>query len=282
MMLLLFSSLNKTFSPLLTSQNSNFSNKTMFSFLKKLLTFGKSEANDYLDKKEDPIKMSDLLVRDLKKELAESLRALAEVKTIAISAKREAELNKRGALEYEQKAIILLNKASTGEIPEADADRLAEQALAHKRKLDENATQQEANLKNYSELVEKLEHNVQTLKSQITNIEQEVRTLKARSRVGEATKRLNEQMSKLNSSGALHHIERMKQNVEELEIYNETQNLGTPSSTTHETSSLDAEINALLGMSSSSEKPSNALLQLKKEIKSRQNPEDDSFKPILP
>ncbi len=262
----------------------------MLSFLKKLFKIGEAEAQNYLDKKEDPMKMSEQAVRDLKRELAESLRALAEIKTITINAKREADMNRRGAAEYEQKAILLLQKASVGEITEAEADRLAEQALAQKSRLDAQAQQSETNLQNYEGLVNKLDDNVQMLKSQITSIEQEVRSLRARSKVSEATKRLHEQMSHLNEGGALQHIEKMRQRVENLEIQNETNQMHLHTSTDASSSSLDAEINALLGISGSEKPaglpPSSALQQLKREIKSRESHlppnESDGFNPILP
>ena len=42
-----------------------------------------------MDKMEDPIKLSEQAIRDLKKDLHESTKALAEVKAIAIRLERE-------------------------------------------------------------------------------------------------------------------------------------------------------------------------------------------------
>ncbi|MEE2627864.1 MAG: PspA/IM30 family protein, partial [Candidatus Latescibacterota bacterium] len=50
----------------------------------RLFKTGQAEAHALVDKMEDPIKLSEQAIRDLKKDLHESTKALAEVKAIAI------------------------------------------------------------------------------------------------------------------------------------------------------------------------------------------------------
>ena len=50
----------------------------------RMLKMGEAETHSLLDKFEDPIKMIDQGIRDLKKDLAQAIKSLAEVKAIAI------------------------------------------------------------------------------------------------------------------------------------------------------------------------------------------------------
>ena len=54
----------------------------MAGIFQRLFKTGEAEAHALVDKLEDPIKMSEQAIRDLKKDLQESLKALAEVKAI--------------------------------------------------------------------------------------------------------------------------------------------------------------------------------------------------------
>jgi phage shock protein A len=62
----------------------------MWEFIKRLFRIGKAEANAAVDKLERPITMTQQGIRDLKKDLDDSLKSLAEVKATAIRSKREA------------------------------------------------------------------------------------------------------------------------------------------------------------------------------------------------
>ena len=75
----------------------------MAGIFQRLFKTGQAEAHAIIDKFEDPIKMSEQAIRDLKKDLQESLRALAEVKSIAIRLNKEAEDSKRLAEDYERR-----------------------------------------------------------------------------------------------------------------------------------------------------------------------------------
>ena len=57
------------------------------------------------------------------------MQNVAKVKAIAINTKKEMEVKKQIAIDYEQKAIRLLKKAQKGELDSAEADRLAAEAL---------------------------------------------------------------------------------------------------------------------------------------------------------
>lgn len=60
----------------------------MFAWLKRLFRIGIAEANSAIDKLEDPVKMTEQGIKDLKSDLNKSLQALAEVKASAIRSKK--------------------------------------------------------------------------------------------------------------------------------------------------------------------------------------------------
>ena len=71
---------------------------------KRLFRIGKAEANSALDKIEDPIKMTEQGIRDMKEDLDKSLEALAQVKAMAIRAKNEKDEHTSKAKDYQNKA----------------------------------------------------------------------------------------------------------------------------------------------------------------------------------
>ncbi|MEH0155799.1 PspA/IM30 family protein [Limibacter armeniacum] len=238
--------------------------------MKRLFGIAQAEANAALDKLEDPVKMTEQGIRDLKVDLTKSLQGLAEVKALHIRAKKELEANSKGATEYENKAILLLQKAETGEIDAVEADRLASQALAKKEQMEGRATSGSKNVEYYGQMVTKMEDNVQKLKSQISEWENELKTLKARATVSKATAKLNKQLSSIDSSDTLARLERMKQKVTEQEAlaesYGEVAGLSQ--------STVDDEIDKALGSAATSATPgieSEALKKLKAKMASEKS-----------
>jgi phage shock protein A len=96
---------------------------------KRLFSIGKAEAHSAIDKMEDPIKLTEQGIRDMKKDLDKSLEALAQVKAMAIRASNDKEQYALKADDYQNKAMLILKKAQKGELKAVDADRLAKEAL---------------------------------------------------------------------------------------------------------------------------------------------------------
>ena len=94
-------------------------------FFKRLFKLGEAEANSAIDKLEDPIKMTEQGIRDLKRDLEKSLKAMAEVKALHIRTKNDLQSYSNKAADYESKAMLLVKKASNGEMSAEDSDRLA-------------------------------------------------------------------------------------------------------------------------------------------------------------
>ena len=230
------------------------------SVFSRLFKIGQSEAHNIVDKLEDPIKLTEQGIRDLKNDLDESLKALAEVKAMSIRAKRESADAKNRAKSYENKAMMLISKAEKGEIDSAEADRLASEALNQKqdaenqsRSADQNATKIDGNLV-------QLEANVKKLRSKIGHYENELKTLKARATVSQATTKLNKQMAQIDSSGTISMLEKMKEKVDANEALSEAY-----ADIANKGRSIDEEIDEVLEASNTTS--SDALAALKAKMK---------------
>jgi phage shock protein A len=180
---------------------------------KRLFKVGEAEAHNVVDKLEDPIKMTEQGIRDLKKDLDKSLQALAEVKAVAIRTKKEMNEHESRAKSYESKAVMLLKKAQNGDISAEEADRLAGEALNKKTESLQAAATSKANYQQLENQISQLNNNVSKLKNNISKYENELKMLKARARVSQATKKLNKSMANVDSGGTISMLEKMKDKV---------------------------------------------------------------------
>lgn len=226
---------------------------------KRMFKIGEAEAHSMVDKLEDPIKMTEQAIRDLKSDLENSIKALAEVKALAIRSKNKSDMHKNKAKDYESKAIMLLQKAQGGELDASEADKLAQSALEKKEEHTRNLTVSLENQKKYDASVTKMEAQIKRLKTNISKWENEARILKARAKVSKATISVNKQLAGIDSSSTVAMLERMKQKVEQEEALSESY-----AEIADENISVDEEID--LALESSSTSSSDALAALKEKL----------------
>ncbi|MCG8556154.1 MAG: PspA/IM30 family protein [Proteobacteria bacterium] len=234
----------------------------MAGFFQRLFKVAESEAHSAVSKLEDPIKMTEQGIRDLRKDLDESMKSLAQVKALQIRMRRDLESNKDSAATYEKKAMLLVQKGQGGSLAAAEADRLATEALAKRDQASGAAAGLVRELGRHDAMVAQLEGNVRTLRSKISSFETELTTLKARAKVAGATKKLNKQLAQVDSSGTIAMLERMKERVVEDEAlaasYGELASVET---------SVDAEIDKALASGTGSDSAaSDSLAALKAKM----------------
>lgn len=231
------------------------------SIFKRLLKVGQSEAHSAIDKIQDPIKMTEQGIRDLKKDLQQSMTSLAEVKAIAVRTRREAENKKKTAADYERKAMTLLQKGQAGDLDAADAERLAGEALTMRETAAEEAVSTAQEAERHEQMAAQLQAGVNKVKSTITSYENDLTTLKARAKTAHATKKINKQISNIDSSGTIAMLEKMKMKVEEDEslaiAYGDMASADK---------TVDDEINAALVSGSKTVTPNVKLLELKEKM----------------
>jgi phage shock protein A len=230
------------------------------SFFSRLFKIGQAEAHSVIDQFEDPIKLTEQGIRDLKKDLQAAMTSLAEVKATAIRTRREADNQKRLAADYERKAMTLLRKGQSGEVDPADAERLATEALSKKEQAAAEAVRIGQEAERHEKMANQLQANVNKIKSTVSSHENDLRTLRARAKTAESTKKINKQLSKIDSSGTVAMLERMKARVEEDEsLAVAYADMATPDK------SVDDEINAAI-TSGQSQSASAGLEELKKKM----------------
>ncbi|MBW1709819.1 MAG: PspA/IM30 family protein [Deltaproteobacteria bacterium] len=231
------------------------------SIFNRLFKVGQAEAHAALDKFENPIKMTEQGIRDLKKDLQNAMTSLAEVKAIALRTRREAENHKKRVADYERKAMMLLQKMQNGELDQAEAERLATEALNAKEQASQEAIKTAQEADRHEQMASQLQVNVNKIKSTITTYENDLVTLKARAKTATATKKINQQIASMDSSGTIAMLEKMKQKVEEdeslAEAYGEMAAIDR---------SVDDEINVALESGGKPVTPSVHLLELKEKM----------------
>jgi len=189
---------------------------------RRLFSIGKAEAHSAVDQLEDPIKMTEQGIRDLKGDLDKALRALAEIKALSIRARNDIESYTSKAKDYEQKAILILQRGQKGEMDASEADRLASEALVKKEENAKHSARSKVEKEKFDESISSMDANIKRLKQQISHYENELKTLKARVKVSSATKNINKQMAQLDSSGTVTMLERMKEKVAQEEALAES------------------------------------------------------------
>ena len=185
------------------------------SFFRRIFKIGQAEAHAVADKFEDPIKMTEQGIRDLKSDLQAAMTSLAEVKGIALRTRREADNKKKLAAEYERKAMLLLQKAQSGGMDLQEAERLATEALSLKEQQAAEALRISQEAERHEQMAGQLQANVNKIRSAVTGYENDLITLRARARTAASTKKINQQLAKVDSSGTLAMLEKMKAKVEE-------------------------------------------------------------------
>lgn len=241
---------------------------------KRLFKIGQAEAHAQVDKLEDPVKMTEQGIRDLKQQLNKSIEALAQVKALAIRTKNETNSYKEQSTMYENKAIELVKRAQNGALEPAEADRLATAALQKKEQSINNYKLSATNYQKYDAQVQKLETSIKQLKTNINKWENEAKMLKARAKVSEATKNVNKQLAGIDSTSTVSMLERMKEKIESQEALSESYG-----ELALENKSLEDEIDSVLEETSTD--GTDALAALKAKL-SGQLPENTKTTDIPP
>jgi len=234
----------------------------MAGLFSRIFQLGKSEVHSLVDKIEDPIKMTEQGIRDLKKDLTSSMQGLAQVKGIVIRMRNDSENKKKLAADYESKAMALLQKGQSGSLDAAEAERLATEALGRKETAAQEAVRLSQELIAQEGMSNQLQKNVEKLRTTIQRYENDLITLRARAKTAAATKKLNAQIAQVDSGGTIAMLEKMRAKVEEDEslakAYGEIADTST---------SVDDEINKALGTGSNLPQVSDSLAALKAKMK---------------
>jgi len=156
------------------------------SLLNRIRNIVRANANDMLNRAEDPEKALDQMIADMSQDLVKVRQAAA----LAISAqdRLQAEYDQRrqAVQEWQRRAELAVDKGD---------DALAKQALSRKLQYQHEADQLKTSLDAQSGHIDELRTNVQALDNRVQQAVLQRRQLVARYRTAEATRTLEEQTS---------------------------------------------------------------------------------------
>ena len=151
------------------------------SIFNRIFKVAQAETHSVVDKLEDPIKLTEQGIRDLKGDLQGAMKSLAEVKASAIRMRKDGTDQKRLSADYERKAMLILKRMEAGEMEAADAERLATAALEKKEEAVQQATTATSTHQTQQRMSDQLQTKVEELKRQMLQQESTQQTVLASS-----------------------------------------------------------------------------------------------------
>lgn len=183
---------------------------------KKLFKIGQAETHALAEKMEDPVKMTEQGIRDLKSDLQDAISALAEVKGQGIKNERKYKEASDKAKKLEAKALAVLQKGKK-DGKEKEAEKMATDLLNEQEKVAKQVQTYKSAHVSTKKQTDAMQLKVNQLRDRISEYENELITLKSRAKVAETTKKINKQLTSVDSSSTVAMLERMKNKVDEEE-----------------------------------------------------------------
>lgn len=232
----------------------------MASIFRRMFQVTESNAHAAIDHLEDPIKMTEQGIRDLKTNLQGAMVSLAQVKSLAIRLQKEASDHRKRAADYERKAMLLLKRVEAGEMEAGEAERLAAAALEKKEDAIQEAARLGGDHQAQQRMADQLQAKVADVKREINKYQNELITLRARARTASSMRKINQQLAGADASGTVAMLEKMKHKVQEeeslAEAYDQLADVG---------GTIDEDIDKALSAPSPSS-GADALAELKKKM----------------
>ncbi|MGH7538586.1 MAG: PspA/IM30 family protein [Gemmatimonadales bacterium] len=173
--------------------------------LDRLSTLLRSNINDLISRAENPEKMLNQLIVDMRTQLAKAKQqvasAIADEKRLAAQAEQEKKL----AEEWEKRAELAVREGR---------DDLAKQALLRYSEHVQSAVQLQETWVKHREETEKLKISLRQLNDKIEEAKRKKNILIARAKRAEAHKRIQETMSSISDKSAFETFERMAEQIE--------------------------------------------------------------------
>ncbi|OJU77967.1 MAG: phage shock protein A [Bacteroidetes bacterium 47-18] len=184
---------------------------------KRLFRIGQAEIHAAVERMEDPVRMTEQGLRELRDDLANATEAYAKIKALALRTRNEQEQCIKQSDAYGEKAVLILQKAQHRELEAGKAEQLAREALSLKRQYAEDALDLEQQAVMHEHTVEEMQKNIRVLQENLAKWEKELKTLRARVKVSAATQQVNKQIAQIDSDSTIVMLERMKEKADDQE-----------------------------------------------------------------
>jgi len=174
----------------------------------RLSTLFKANINDIISSAENPEKMLNQIIIDMRSQLAKAKQQVAAAIADEKRLRDQADAEFRAAQDWEQKAMLAIN---------AGRDDMAKQALFRQSEHMDHAQQLEATWQTHKVETEKLKAALRDLNDKIEEAKRKKNLLLARQRRAEAQKRIAQTMSSLDEKSAFEAFARMEEKIEQNE-----------------------------------------------------------------
>ena len=177
--------------------------------LKRLFNLFRSNANDLLNKAEDPTKMLQQMLADLETQKRKAKQQMTEALALQKGLERDTEKQHREAEKWEKKAILAVQN---------EKDDLAKEALTRKKEYLRRALDFEKQLEMHTNNSEILKKSFQKMEDKINEIKRKKGLLSAKQKQAEAQEKIYQTIEGLgDTSGTMETIERMEDKIEDME-----------------------------------------------------------------
>jgi len=174
----------------------------------RLTTMLRSNINDLISRAENPEKMLNQLVLDMRSQLAKAKQQVAAAIADEKRLQAQAEQEKKLAEDWEKRAMLAVQEGR---------DDLAKQALLRHAEHMQAAQQLEETWRKHAAETESLKNSLRTLNDKIEEAKRKKNILIARQRRAEAQQRIHETMSSMSDKSAFETFERMSERIEQNE-----------------------------------------------------------------
>jgi len=174
----------------------------------RLSTLLRSNINDLISSAENPEKMLNQIIVDMRSQLVKAKQQVAAAIADEKRLRDQADSEYRLAADWENRAMLAIREGR---------DDLAKQALVRQQEHAEHGQQLEATWHSHRAETEKLKNSLRDLNDKIEEAKRKKNLLLARQRRAQAQKRIAETMSALSEKSAFEAFARMEEKIEQNE-----------------------------------------------------------------
>ena len=171
-------------------------------------TMLRSNINDLIARAENPEKMLNQVIEDMRGQLAKARQEVALAIADAAKLKKQADDEQKQAQDWEQRAMLAIRQGR---------DDLARQALLRQQEHAQRAAELFATWQKHQEDTDRLRDALRQLNEKIQEAQRKKNLLIAKQKRAQAQRRIHETMSGLSDSSAFEAFDRMAERIEQNE-----------------------------------------------------------------
>ena len=176
--------------------------------LNRISTLIKANINDLISKSEDPEKILNQLILDMKEQLIQAKKQVAVAIADEKRVRKQLDNEVEKAREWEKKAMMAVR---------AGRDGLAKEALSRKSEHDELAEEFKKQWEAQKSAADQLRNSLRALNKKIEEATRKKNLLIARQKRAEAQKTIQDTMSGMNDTSAFDAFDRMEGKIDQIE-----------------------------------------------------------------